>query len=64
MSWNPKVKNKIPSPCTKDCANRKPGCGAMCDRFLDYVAERNASYDAERMRKDAKHYTYAGHRRG
>ena len=64
MSWNPKVKNEVPSPCGRGCKDRKPGCGASCDRWHDYVAERNAHYDEQLVRKGLKARTQAGKGRG
>lgn len=35
---------KPKQPCSQDCPNRKAGCGAECEAWLAYVAERNAAY--------------------
>lgn len=31
-------------PCGKDCADRKPGCGVTCEKWIAYVEKRNAVY--------------------
>ena len=33
-------------PCPRDCPDRKPGCGANCEKWQQYVAARNAAYEA------------------
>lgn len=49
-------------PCGKDCPDRSPGCAVTCQRWLDYVAERNANYKARRQRCDGAVATEAGRR--
>lgn len=31
-------------PCSKGCADRKAGCAITCQKWLDYVRERNENY--------------------
>lgn len=31
-------------PCAKDCPDRGPGCGAICEKWKSYVAKRNEEY--------------------
>ena len=34
----------IPSPCTKDCPQRKGGCQVGCKRWAEYVSLRDDYY--------------------
>lgn len=36
---------KYVGPCGKDCPRREPGCGATCEPWQAYEAERNAGYE-------------------
>ena len=33
-------------PCTKDCPRRKPGCGAECPEWQEYLKRREKKYEA------------------
>lgn len=33
-------------PCAQDCPRRSEDCAATCKEWKDYVAERNARYEA------------------
>ena len=35
------------APCGRDCPDRKPGCGAVCEKWKQYEAERDAWYKAK-----------------
>lgn len=52
MSWFGRINN--PSPCGKDCKERKEGCAINCERWAAYKAEKMAEYEknAERARND------------
>lgn len=39
------IRLKYAGPCGRDCPRREPGCGATCEAWLAYEAERNAGYD-------------------
>lgn len=38
------IRQKYAGPCGRDCPHRGPGCGATCEPWLAYEAERNAGY--------------------
>ena len=40
------MKKKPVPPCTKDCPDRYPGCGAKCEKWKAYAKERNEYYKA------------------
>ena len=45
-NFNPNGVNTGPKPpCGKDCPDRKAGCLVNCQKWHDYVAERNANYE-------------------
>lgn len=35
------------APCERDCPERKPGCGAVCEKWIQYTAEREKWYAAK-----------------
>lgn len=40
------ARRELTPPCTQDCQRRKPGCGAKCPEWLEYVEKRNQLYKA------------------
>ena len=38
------------APCGRDCPDRKEACSLSCERWAEYVAERDKGY-AERVMK-------------
>ena len=35
---------KVRPPCGKSCAQRAVGCHAACDKWAEYVTQREADY--------------------
>ena len=48
LKWDNFTRSSLKHPCKKDCPDRKPGCGAECAKWKEYVEKRNAMY-AERL---------------
>lgn len=48
------IRQKYAGPCGRDCPRREPGCGATCEAWLAYEAERNAGYDKRAARGKRK----------
>lgn len=36
--------NGVQPPCVRDCPGRKPGCGAECEKWQEYITKREALY--------------------
>nr|DAE45835.1 MAG TPA: hypothetical protein [Caudoviricetes sp.] len=53
---------KYAGPCGRDCPRRGPGCGATCEAWLAYEAERNAGYDKRAKIVDISQMTDGGAR--
>lgn len=47
-------------PCTKNCSDRAPGCGASCKKWLDYVQARDEIYRQREVRCGVRCPTNAG----
>ena len=56
------IRQKYAGPCGKDCPRRGPGCGATCEPWLAYEAERNAGYDKRARIVDISQMTDGGAR--
>ncbi len=54
------IRLKYAGPCGRDCPRREPGCGATCEAWLAYEAERNAGYDKRARIVDISQMTDAG----
>jgi len=38
----------VKQPCTRECPDRKAGCHAKCEKWLEYEKARNAEYEKAR----------------
>lgn len=56
------IRQKYAGPCGRDCPRREPGCGATCEAWLAYEAERNAGYDKRAKIIDISQMTDGGAR--
>lgn len=56
------IRLKYAGPCGRDCPRREPGCGATCEAWLAYEAERNAGYDKRARIVDISQMTDGGAR--
>lgn len=56
------IRQKYAGPCGRDCPRREPGCGATCEAWLAYEAERNAGYDKRAEIIDISQMTDGGAR--
>lgn len=54
------IRLKYAGPCGRDCPRRGPGCGATCEAWLAYEAERNAGYDKRVETSDLRQKTAGG----
>ena len=54
--------NRIPSPCTKDCPDRKGGCQINCPRWAEYVKKRDEEYAQRLAIIEGRYYSPAQER--
>lgn len=55
--------NCIRHPCTKDCPDRFPGCGASCEKWAAYIKQREEVYAMRKKQVDNNYNTQSAQKR-
>jgi hypothetical protein len=56
------TRNGLKQPCEQECPDRKPGCGASCEKWKAYVAKRNEEYQRRAVESEKGRATAASKR--
>ena len=48
----------VKQPCTRECPDRKAGCHAKCEKWLEYEKARNAEYERTAKEKQIAYTLY------